>query len=130
MENFELSDVCPKIINNWIDNYDKFGELMHNYTGGYWEVLYPVLKKYAPEKLEEYAKLIGQEFEIFNERVKELVDSGDEMTNYKNAIEYLNACFSYTNCNDVHYVADEENDEDIPYLPNQNIDIKQHLGRE
>ncbi|MGK9475596.1 hypothetical protein [Melioribacter sp. OK-6-Me] len=66
-----------------------------------------------------------------NDRIKEMLDSGDEETNVRNAIEYMNQRIDdmYTP-NDYHYYYDEETDEDIPYLPNTYIDIDEHYGRE
>lgn len=89
------------------------------------------MEKYEPELLKEYSKLIGEEFDYFNDKVRELLTTGDELKDLENAIEYFqNRIGSYAGVNDIHHIEDEENDETIPYMPNQNIDSKVYFGRE
>ncbi|MFA3784139.1 hypothetical protein ABRY23_13855 [Melioribacteraceae bacterium 4301-Me] len=116
------------ILDSWIQGEN--GEGMYKYSGGYWEVLLPLFKKYVPEKLKSYENMLCEEFDYTNERVRKLLDSGDEEQNVRNAIKYINYRIdSMAGANDFHYIEDE-NGEDIPYIPNMYIDINDHFDRE
>ncbi|MCX6170647.1 MAG: hypothetical protein NTX65_15000 [Ignavibacteriales bacterium] len=115
------------LLDNWVVEDQGIG--LYKLTGRFWEVLYPILKKYAPIKLVEYEKLVG-EFEVFNERVKKLVDYDDELCNWIASILNYNSRFSFASPNDVDLVNDPVTDDDIAYLPNQEIDTNAYLGRE
>lgn len=122
-----VRDGVNSLLNNWIS--EEKGKGLYKLTGRYWEVLYPILKKYNLPKLTEYENLVGN-FEIFDERVKKLVDYEDELCNWIVSVLNYNSRFSYANINDVDIVNDPATDEDIAYLPNQWIDTNAYLGRE
>ncbi len=107
------------------------GECAYKFFGGYWELAYPIFKKYAPEELKKYENKLPEEFDYFNPRVAEILASGDEITDWRNAVNYCNNRMgSYANPTDVDYITDPETGDDIPYIPNQSIDAAQHFGRE
>jgi len=127
-ENSYVKELAESLINTWLRAEN--GEGLYKYAGGYWEVLLPILRKYVPKKLKMYENMLGVEFNYSNEKVKELLDAGDEETNMRNAIEYINNRIdSFYLPSEVHFI-DDGNGEDIPYIPNQNIDINQYYGRD
>lgn len=115
------------LLDNWIS--EDQGEGLYKLTGRFWEVLHPILKKYATAKLSKYEEIVGN-FEIFDERVKKLVDYDDELCNWMASVLNYNSRFSFASPNDVDVVNDPETDDDIAYLPNQEIDTNAYLGRE
>lgn len=127
MENKKVSELSKSLLENWIA--EETGEGLYKFTGGFWEVLYPILKKYQPELLKRYENLLGEEFEYFNPIVKELYDCHSDEQNIVNAINYMNERMSYATANEI-YLIEIGGDELIPYMPNQNIDIQQYWGRE
>lgn len=122
-----VHDGVNTLLDNWIS--EDQGEGLYKLTGRFWEVLHPILKKYAPEKLVKYENIVG-EFEIFDERVKKLVDYDDELCNWIASVLNYNSRFSYSSVTDVDLVNDPATDDDIAYLPNQVIDTNAYLGRE
>lgn len=128
MENkVNIKALSKSLLENWIAQ--ETGEGLYKFTGGFWEVLYPILKKYQPELLRKYENLLGEEFNNFNEKVKEIYDSFDEEQNIINAINYMNEKMRYSTANEIQLI-DIGDDELLPYLPNQNIDSKQYWGRD
>lgn len=123
-----VKQLADSLLQNW--NETENGEGLFKFTGGYWEVLHPILKKYAPKQLAEYEKAAGETFDYFNEEVKKSLATGDEETDIKNAIDYLNGRLEqYATANDVHII-DLGDDNIIPYMPNQDIDPSDYFGRE
>lgn len=119
---------AEQLLDVWNNTEDGTGN--YKLTGPYWEVLYPILKEYAAEKLAEYERKCGEKFDFFNSEVKRLVDSGDEEENFLNAINYMNGMEnSFATPQTIHQV-DTADDRIIPYIPNQNIDEKDYWGRE
>lgn len=113
----ELSEKCRRLLLQWRANEQ--GEGLFRLTGPYWEVLYPILLKYAPNQLHAYENLIMEEFEVFNDDVKEVVDVGNEEKNYRNAIKYMNAREDmYATPLDPHYITIKNGDE-LEYIPNR-----------
>lgn len=99
------------------------------FFGVYWEVIHPLFNKYQPELLKSYENLLNEEFEYFNPRVKEIIDTGDEEQNFKNAVNHYNREFQYKQTPDIDYVEDPDSGLDIAYMPNQSIDQNMHFGR-
>lgn len=122
-----VQDGVNALLDVWIA--EDHGNGYYKLTGRYWEVLYPILKKYSPKKLAVYEGLVGN-FEIFNEQVKKLVDYNDELCNWVASIINFNSRFKFADLNEVDLINDPETDEDIAYLPNQFIDTNTYLGRE
>jgi len=128
MENNYVKKLANTLLDTWLKSEN--GEGLFRYAGGYWEVLLPILKKYAPDKLKRYENMLCEEFTYSNERVKELLDKGDEEKNIRNAVKYINHRIdSYCTPSEIHFIEDE-NGEIIPYMPNQSIDIDQYFGRD
>lgn len=121
-----IQEKIKNLLKLWIatDN----GQNLYKYTGGFWEVLYPLMQKYAPEELQEYESIVGP-FEYFDPSVKKAVQSGIEDTDFRNAITYMNSRLTCTTSQDVHLI-DLGEDSIVPYLPNQNIDKQHYWGRE
>ena len=91
---------------------------MFRLTGPYWEVLHPILLKYAPTDLCRYENLRIEVFEIFNDEIKVLVDTGNEEKNYRNAIKYMGSRIDmYTLPSDYHYI-DLKSGDSVKYMPN------------
>lgn len=98
------------------------GTGLFRYFGGYWEVIYPILKKYDPQDLNEYEGLLCDQFTYFNPEVKELLDAGDEESNWALGINYFNARRQYYSASDIHYIEPKDDEKDpIPYMPNQYV---------
>ncbi len=123
-----LQERCKTLLGIWNANEDGSGQ--YKFTGGYWEVLYPLLKKYAPEELKRYQNLLSEEFNYFDERVKAKVDTGDEEQNFRNAVNYMNNRIRNMYAAGSEHQIDLGDDEIIAYLPNQNIDQNDYWGRE
>ena len=105
------------------------GRNYYKQTGPYWENLYLVLKKYAPQQLAEYERQAGP-FDYFNEEVRAEYDYKDDLLNFMAALAYQQERFdSLQQPDEVHYIELGGNEEFI-YTPNQNIDQDQYLGRE
>lgn len=105
------------------------GRKLYRQTGPYWENLYPVFKKYAPELLAEYERQAGP-FNYFNEAVKAEYDYKDDLLNFMAASAYQEMRYdTMQRPDEVHFIelGDEDN---YVYMPNQNIDQDQYLGRE
>lgn len=120
-----LEEKCKQLLNLWISQNAKG---IFKMTGPYWEVLYPILLKYAPAELKKYEIIAGEKFITFNEKVKQLVESGDEDADFGHAITFLNQQLdNYAVPNDMHFV--DIDGETIQYLPNQ-IENKDYWGRE
>lgn len=117
----KLSDVFIKYL---IDMEYEDMKGWYKYFGGYWELVYPIFKKYNPEELKEYEDLLNEEFTYFNPRVREILDTGEEHYNIMLAVKYFNNRLdNYAGVNDIHYIeADDSDDEIIPYIPNQALD--------
>jgi len=125
--NQKVKQLAESLLKNWIAQ-DK-GEGLYKYAGGYWELLYPIFKKYTPDLLKRYENMLMEDFSYFNDDVRNLLDTGDEETNILEAIQYINDRIdSMASPQDVHYI-ELEDDEIIPYIPNQNIDIDNFWGR-
>ncbi len=120
-ENEYLTKMTKLILDNWIGN--ETGRGLFRYAGGYWELLYPILKKYQPGLLREYEGLVG-EFNYFNERVREKLDRGSEIENFVEALNYANSRIDdYASELEYHLILlDEGEDEIIKYIPNQALD--------
>lgn len=115
----EIDEKCKQLLRLWISHEN--GEGHYKLTGAYWEVLLPILEKYAPDELEVYSQYVGEDFDLQNLQVKQTVDKGIEDTNYRNAIKYLNHRMdSYATPQDPHYV-DLGDDNIVAYIPNQAI---------
>lgn len=105
------------------------GKKLYRQTGPYWENLYPVLQKYTPELLAEYERQTGP-FDYFNEEVKAEYDHKDDLLNFMAALAYQGMRYdTMQRPEDVHLIELGEID-DYAYIPNQNIDQAQYLGRE
>jgi len=105
------------------------GKKIYRQTGPYWENLYPIFEKYTPELLAEYERQAGP-FDYFNEAVKAEYDYKEDLLNFLAALAYME--MRYDNLqrpDDVHFIELGENDNYV-YMPNQNIDQNQYLGRE
>jgi hypothetical protein len=103
------------------------GRKLYRQTGPYWENLYPVFKKYAPELLAEYERQAGP-FDYFNEAVKVEYDYKNDLLNFMAALAYQGMRYdTMQNPEDVHIL--EIDGDDYAYIPNQNIDQDQHFGR-
>jgi len=114
-----LKEKCDTVLRVWISNSDPEGE--YKLTGGYWEVLYPLLKKHSPELLRMYENFVG-EFDYFNEEVRNHLSTGDEEKDFINAIGYMNARERmYATPMDRHAI-DLGDDRIIYYIPNQSLD--------
>lgn len=106
-------------------NSQENGERLYKYLGGYWEVIYPMFLKYAPEELKTYENTAVEEFVNFNPRVKELLDAGNEEENWANAINYYNGRLKYYNASDQHIIEidydlmKDDEDDYIGYIPNE-----------
>lgn len=123
-----LQERCKALLDIWNANEDGTGR--YKYTGGYWEVLYPLLDKYAPGELARYEELLSEQFDYFNERVKAAIDTGNEEENFRNAVNYMNSRMqSMYTAGSIHQI-DLGDDEILGYLPNQNIDQSEYWGRE
>jgi hypothetical protein len=120
-----IKDTTHSILTYWLNTEKGRGE--YKRVGGYWEVLYPILKKYQPDLLSRYENIIG-DFNYFNEDVRKLFDQGNELYNLIASLQYMEER-KYNQPDDVHYIEIEE-DEYLPYIPNQNIDSQQYWGRE
>ncbi|MBN1639524.1 MAG: hypothetical protein JW866_11180, partial [Ignavibacteriales bacterium] len=97
------------------------------FTGMFWEVLCPLLKKYAPEKFKELERRQGP-FGYFDENVREEIDYKNDILNFMAALRYMNERIDmmYTP-DDIHYI--EIDGDDYPYMPNQWLDKDFILGR-
>ncbi|MDQ7818658.1 MAG: hypothetical protein RDU14_16655 [Melioribacteraceae bacterium] len=105
------------------------GRKLYRQAGPYWENVYPVFKKYAPELLAEYERQAGP-FDYFNEAVKAEYDYKDDLLNFMAATAYQEMRYdTMQRPEDVHIIELDGND-DFAYIPNQNIDQAQYLGRE
>jgi hypothetical protein len=105
------------------------GRNFYKQTGPYWENLYLVLKKYAPEQLAEYERQAGP-FDYFNEEVRTEYDFKDDLLNFMAALAYQQERFDSRQIPDeVHYIELGDNEEFV-YVPNQSIDQDQYSGRE
>jgi hypothetical protein len=104
------------------------GKKLYRQTGPYWETLYPVFKKYAPQELlAEYERRAGP-FDYFNEAVKAEYDYKDDLLNFMAALKYQETRFdTMQSPEDVHLI--ELDGEEYAYIPNQNIDQDQYFGR-
>jgi hypothetical protein len=115
----DIKEKCKSLIRVWIQQEN--GDGVYKLTGGYWEVLLPILEKYAPNELAEYGQLLGENFDIRNQQVKTLLDMGLEETNYKNALEFMNERIDmFATPQDPHYI-DLGDDNIIAYIPNQAV---------
>lgn len=122
-------DSVKTFLNLLIEQEDGSG--LYKIFGGYWELAYPIMQNHAPEELKTYENMFPEDFEYFNPRVNEILTAGDEGKDWKNAVLYYNSRLdSHHTTQDVDYIPDPETGEDIPYLPNQSINVKQHFGRE
>ncbi|HEX2868713.1 MAG TPA: hypothetical protein VHO03_16855 [Ignavibacteriales bacterium] len=121
-----IDEKIKNLLNLWIatDN----GQELYRFTGPYWEVLYPLMEQHAPKELGQYENIAGP-FEVFNEDIKKKYESGNEDTDFRNTINYMNGRLYSTSSTDVHLI-DMGYDNIIAYLPNQEIDQKGYWGRE
>ncbi len=122
-----LDERCRILLRVWMTNEQGRGE--YKYCGGYWEVLYPLLRKYAPEQLDSYERMLPENFDYFDDRVHEILDSGSEEKNFRNAVNYMNARMAMYYPESVHHI-EMGDDEILAYVPNQNIDQNDYWGRE
>jgi hypothetical protein len=106
------------------------GNGWYKMLGGYWELIYPMLEKYQPERLKLYDKLLADELNYFNIRVYKNLDSGDEYENWQNAVRYMNERIANMNSPQDYHLIDLGNDEIISYIPNQPIDQEIYWGRD
>ena len=119
---------CLQILDVWMQSEDGNGN--YKLTGPYWEVLYPLLLKHAPEKLKQYESMLNDRFDYFDAEVKQAIDVGNEDQNYINAINYMNEMEdNFATTTYIHEV-DLGNDRIKPYIPNQSIDENDYWGRE
>ncbi len=117
---------ASQLLNIWIE-HDK-GEEFYKNTGPYFEVFYEILKKYVPEKLLEYEKLI-KPIDFFSEEVKREYNYNSDILNFMASLSYLSEReMNISSPQDVHYI--ELGGIEVPYMPNSNIDKNQFLGRE
>lgn len=122
-----IADTVNSFLHTWLANERGQGE--YKQVGGYWEVLYPIFIRVAPEKIKVYENLLG-EFEVFNPQVKKIFDEGSDLYNLIGALLYVKERQAgYALPGDVHLI-DLGNDEIIPYIPNQSIDAHDYWGRE
>lgn len=104
------------------------GMKLFRQAGPYWETFCPILKKYAPAELAVYERFAGP-FDYFNEKVKAEYDHKNDLLNFLAALAYQEMRYNtMQNPNEVHLI--EVDGEEIPYMPNQNIDVDQYFGRE
>ncbi|GEM_PF-2436459 len=120
-----IREATKNLLTTWLHNENGKGE--YKITGGYWEVLYPILNKYQPNLLEEYESIVGG-FSYFDSEVKELFDQGSDLLNLVGTLLYMDERRNNLP-EDIHYI-DLGNDEIKPYIPNQNIDLNNYWGRE
>ncbi len=121
-----LREKTEMLLKLWIEN--DTGSGLYKNTGPFWETLYEILRKYQPELLSDYSRIVG-DFSYFNDEIKSEYDYGRDELNFMAALQYMNDWMnSYHSSNEVHLV--ELNGEEIPYMPNQNIDTDQYFGRE
>ena len=105
------------------------GKKLYRQTGPYWETLHTVFKKYAPELLAEYERQAGP-FDYFNEAVKAEYEYKDDLLDFMAALAYQGMRYdTMQRPEDVHLI-ELAGDDDYAYIPNQNIDQDQYLGRE
>jgi len=114
-----LKNKCDNLLRTWIENADPQGE--YKLTGGYWEVLYPILKTHSPELLKKYEDIVG-EFDTFNEDVRNKLSTGLDETDFKNALEYMQAQEKNFGTPADRHNIDLGNDNVIAYIANQNLD--------
>lgn len=126
-----ISDTANTLLDVWIKTDN--GQGLFRYTGGFWEVLYPILKKEAPEKLKEYENIVG-ELDHFNPQIKEQFDYQSDLLNLLGALRYMNErADRFHSADEAHIIEIEDEDGDsidIAYIPNQSIDQGQYFGRE
>lgn len=122
-----LPEKCKVLLDTWMQEEKGTGE--YKLVGGYWELLYPLFQKYAPEELQKYERATGEKFEHFNSEVREVLDAGDEETNFRNAVNYMIDWMRTHPPGSVHHI-DMPDDEILAYIPNQNIDQNDYWGRE
>lgn len=121
-----IKDRANQLLDIWIEQ--ESGQELYKNIGPYFEVFYPILKKYVPEKLTEYEKKVKQ-IDFFNEEVKKEYDYNSDIINFIASLSYLEeANLSNHFTQDVHYIL--LNNNTVPYMPNSNIDINQYLGRD
>lgn len=121
-----LEERVPMLLDTWIEV--ERGKKVFRQVGPYWEVLYTILKQYAPDEFKEYERLAGP-FDFFNEEVKKQYDYQDNLLNFMAALAYQEKRYqSFSDAADLHII--ELNGKDYTYLPNQNIDQNQYFGRE
>ena len=112
-----ITEKCNQLLSQWIGQED--GQGIYKMTGAYWEVLLPILEKHSPDKLQAYANMLGEDFDIRNDRVQRIVDQLNEEKNYRNAILYFNnRQDSYATPADPHYL-DFGDDNIVSYIPNE-----------
>jgi hypothetical protein len=121
-----LKDRCKRILDFWIKNDRSYN--LYKQSGPYWENLNVILKKYSPELYKEYERIVGP-FSFTNTKVKKEYDYGEDTLNLVAALIYMEIRNeSLQDPDKVHYI--EIDGDDIPYIPNQYLDIDLFLGRE
>lgn len=121
-----LEDRVPMLLGVWIDTDN--GKKIFRQVGPYWETLHEILRKFAPDEFEEYERIAGP-FTYFNEEVKKQYDYRNNLLNFMAALAYQEKRYqSLSDAGDVHILIVDG--EDVPYMPNQNIDPNYYHGRE
>jgi hypothetical protein len=120
----KIEKLTRTLLEIWLST--ESGEGLFRFTGGYWEVLYPILQKYQPRLLKQYESLLGEEFSFFNEEVREKLTTNDELQDLENAINYYNERIGVATADTTHTI-ELDGDKTIEYMPNQNLDYSQEF---
>jgi len=118
-----LKEKCKALLNLWLNT----GNDAFKQVGPYWEVLNPLLAKYAPDEYERYSNLVGG-LDYVDKDVLSAYNYNDEILNFMAALAYMGMRqASMQSQNDVHLI--ELRGNEIPYIPNQRIDPDYYNGR-
>ena len=123
----KIKELTKKLLSIWINN--ETGEGLFRFTGGYWEVLQPILKKYQPELLKTYENLICEEFTIFNPEVRNAITTNNELKDLENALNYYNNRIGIATAFTTHTI-ELKNDVVIEYMPNRFVEYDNYEEEE
>ncbi len=84
----EYTKKLSKVFINYLKDMEiKETKGWFRYFGCYWELrVYPIFKKYNPDELKKYKRLIIEEFNYLNPKVREVSDIGKEHYNLMLAV--------------------------------------------
>lgn len=107
------------------------GSGQYRLLGPWFEVVYPLFRKYIPEKLKSYECLLWEPVELFNQEIARLVDKGSESKNLNAGYRYYKQMISiYATPETVHQIDDPRTEDTLAYIPNQYVDQSDYWGRE